>query len=63
MTDEVKALVEALKVTRQALMEIRHAQQRGPDWYTRGESGMYRQVSHWLTKGLEAAQILAKYEI
>lgn len=55
-------LVEALKVARHALLEFSLAQERGPGWYTKGASGMYQQVQHWLRKGLEAVRILERYE-
>lgn len=53
---EVERLREALKTTRQALMEVQHAQECGPGWYTRGEQGMYRQTQMWVRKGLAAAR-------
>jgi hypothetical protein len=53
---EVKELRSALKVAQQSLLEFSLAQERGPSWYTRGEQGMYSQVSLWLRRGLEAVQ-------
>lgn len=53
---EIARLREALKTTRQALMEVQHAQECGPEWYTRGVNGMYQQTSTWVRKGLSAAR-------
>jgi hypothetical protein len=53
-------LVEALKTARQALMEVDHAQRCGPDWYSKGSSGLYMQVRMWLNRGLEAVKVLDK---
>lgn len=50
----IAELEAALRVTHQALLEVRHAQECGPGWYTRGESGLYQQVSMWVRRGLEA---------
>ena len=47
---------EALKVAQQALMEVAHAQEVGPQWYSRGESGLRNQVDMWVRKGLTALQ-------
>lgn len=55
-------LVEAMRVMRQALHEIDHAQRVGPDWYTRKSSGMYQQVNAWIKRGFAAAKVLDKYE-
>lgn len=46
----------ALKVAQQAILEFNHAQECGPNWYTRGKDGMYQQVNLWLRSGLEAVQ-------
>lgn len=47
---------EALRVAQQALMEVAHAQEVGPQWYSRGESGLRNQVDMWVRKGLTALQ-------
>ena len=44
----------------QALLEIRHAQNAGPGWYTNGEPGLKKQVRLWLDKGLKASESLNK---
>jgi hypothetical protein len=46
--------LEALKTAHQALLEVTHAQDVGPEWYTRGASGLRQQVAMWVTRGLEA---------
>jgi hypothetical protein len=51
---EITQLREALKVAQQALLEVRHAQDAGPSWYTKGGAGLYMQVHVWLRKGLQA---------
>jgi hypothetical protein len=56
LADEIETLRAALKVAQQSLLEFSHAQESGPSWYTRGENGMYSQVSLWLRRGLEAVQ-------
>lgn len=53
---EHERLREALKTARQALMEVQHAQECGPGWYTRGVNGMYQQTTTWVRKGLTAAR-------
>lgn len=53
---EIETLRAALKVAQQSLIVFRHAQEVGPSWYTRGEAGMYGQVSLWLRLGLEAVR-------
>lgn len=45
---------EALKTAQQALLEVRHAQSVGCEWYTKGHSGLYQQVEMWSRRGLEA---------
>jgi hypothetical protein len=50
----IKSLKETLKINQQALLEVRHAFDAGPQWYTKGESGMRNQVRLWLIKA-EAA--------
>lgn len=60
---EIEELRAALKVARQALMEFSHAQECGPQWYTRGESGMYAQVRLWMRRGHEAiSKALGPYD-
>lgn len=54
--DEIERLRAALKVTKQAILEFRHAQESGPGWYTRGVAGMYAQVQLWLERGSKAAR-------
>lgn len=51
---EIDRLRDALKTAQQALMEVQHAQECGPGWYTRGEQGMYQQTCTWVRKGLAA---------
>jgi hypothetical protein len=46
--------LEALKTAHQALLEVAHAQDAGPEWYTRGASGLRQQVSTWVRRGLDA---------
>lgn len=44
----------ALKTLEQALHEVRHAQDCGAEWYTKGSSGLYQQVRMWVNKGFDA---------
>ncbi len=41
---EVAELIAVIKVLQQTVMEVRHAQDNGPWWYTKGERGLYMQV-------------------
>lgn len=50
----IAELEEALRVANQALLEVRHAQECGPEWYTRGASGLRSQVAMWVRRGLDA---------
>jgi hypothetical protein len=47
-------LEEKINILQQAILEFAHARSCGPDWYTRGESGMYQQVGLWIDRGQEA---------
>jgi hypothetical protein len=49
-----EAYDESFVVLQQTLLEVSHAQQNGSDWYTKGSSGLYQQVSMWIGKGQEA---------
>jgi len=40
----------AIEVLRHTVMEVRHAQNVGAEWYTRGAGGLYQQVRLWLDK-------------
>lgn len=51
---EIDRLRDSLSVAKQALLEVRHAQTCGSEWYTRGASGLYQQVSTWVNRGLDA---------
>lgn len=58
--EEDKAeLLDALHVAQHSLHEVKHAQLVGADWYTRGKSGLYKQVAMQVERGLDA---IAKYE-
>lgn len=54
LTAEVSRKDEALSTCQQALLEVAHAQQCGSGWYTKGESGLRRQVDMWVRRGSEA---------
>lgn len=62
MNEETKELIEALKIARQTILEVGHAQVQGPGWYTRGYDGMYQHVAMLIRRGLEAVKILDRYE-
>jgi hypothetical protein len=57
---EIEQLREQISTMRQALMEVSHAQSMGSDWYTRGSSGLYQQVSMWVRRGKDAATAAEK---
>lgn len=52
--DRIDELVAAIKVLRQTVIEVRHAQRSGPGWYTKGDKGLYLQVDLHLNRGEEA---------
>jgi len=61
MLDKEKIeLYEQLKILQQTILEVRHAQNNGSDWYTKGDSGLYQQVSLWLDKGQKAINEIHK---
>lgn len=61
--DEIEKGRAVLKIAQQAILEFSTAQERGPQWYTRGKDGMYRQVELWLQRGLEAVrEALGSYD-
>jgi len=61
MTDKEKIdLLDQIKIMQQTILEVRHAQYNGSDWYTKGSSGLYQQVSLWLNKGQEAINKINK---
>ena len=53
---ELARLREALKVANQLVIEVNHAYTQGPEWYTRGESGLRQQVAMWIDKASKAIQ-------
>jgi len=52
--DEIERLRAALEVCNQMVLEVSHAQQCGPGWYTRGEDGLRAQVDMWVRKASTA---------
>lgn len=52
--ERIKRLEKSIGTVHQALLEVAHAQEVGPEWYTRGESGLKNQVRMWVKKGLAA---------
>lgn len=50
----IEILEATLKVAHQALLEVNHAQEVGPSWYTNTESGLRTQVAMWVRNGLDA---------
>ena len=53
---ELAQLREALEVANQLVIEVNHAYTQGPEWYTRGESGLRQQVAMWIDKASKAIQ-------
>ena len=53
---ERDALKDRLKIANQGFLEIAHAQECGPGWYTRGLNGMWQHVYMWVRRGLEATE-------
>ena len=51
---------EQIKTIQQTFMEVAHAQHNGSAWYTKGDSGLYQQVSMWLGRGQAALDDLEK---
>lgn len=54
--EDLDSLRDSIKTANQALMEVDHAQNIGPGWYTRGEDGLRQQVRMWVRRGLEATR-------
>jgi hypothetical protein len=54
LRDHIDKLNHVIKVQAQALAEVRHAQDSGSQWYTRGADGLFMQVRMWLDKASEA---------
>lgn len=50
----IKDFIGAIEVLRQTVMEVRHAQSSGSDWYTNGSSGLYMQVALHLNRADDA---------
>ena len=48
--EKVAELVAVIEVLKHTIREVRHAQESGPGWYTRGAAGLYQQVRMWLDK-------------
>jgi len=55
---EIDNLNHVIEVQSQALAEVRHAQNCGAQWYTKGERGLFMQVRMWLDKASEARKQL-----
>ena len=53
---ELARLREALEVANQFVLEVNHAYAQGPEWYTRGESGLRQHVSMWIYRASKAIQ-------
>jgi hypothetical protein len=58
----VGKIEEQVKVLQQTLLEVAHAQQCGSSWYTKGEAGLYDQVSMWVRRGQTAINEIKKQE-
>ena len=52
----IDRLRAALELAEQALREVAGAQERGANWWTKGEPAMYQHIRMWVLKGLEAAR-------
>ena len=63
---DIEQLQKSIKTIKQTFSEVHHAQSCGAQWYTRGEDGLYRQVSMWVRRGVDAVkeieQIIEKGE-
>ena len=46
----IEALEGAIPVCRQFMLEVHHAMSQGPGWYTRGESGLRKQIYMWIDR-------------
>jgi len=54
--EEITKLRKAVSTMAQALREVKHAQTCGPQWYTKGDKGLYMQVSMWVNRGFDAVK-------
>lgn len=53
-------IVPDVAILRQALLEVQHAREVGPTWFTKGEQGMRSHIQSWLRRGNDAAARLGK---
>jgi len=51
-------IIESIDTIKQTLLEVKHAQYSGSDWYTRGERGLFQQVRLHLDKADKAIKEL-----
>jgi len=58
LNDRIEELEGAIKVLSQMLIEVDGAYRRGPEWYTKGASGLRTQVRMWLDKSYQALKDL-----
>ena len=59
----VEQLEGALGVCRQFRLEVAHAMECGPGWYTRGEDGLRQQIRMWIDRAGKALQALGEKDI
>jgi len=53
--EKLRAVVDT---SRQFMLEVSHAMESGPSWYTRGESGLRKQVYMWIERMRKALAAL-----
>lgn len=58
--DEREEIGKQIMVLQQTLSEVAHAQQCGAQWYTKGASGLFTQVSMWVRRGQAAIDEINK---
>lgn len=50
----IERLEKTVETTMQAVRELRHAHDVGPEWYTNGQQGMWAQIKLWTSKATDA---------
>jgi len=56
----IAKLEDALTVCNQFMLEVSHAMQSGPSWYTKGTHGLRQQIYMWIERTRKALAALDK---
>lgn len=56
LQEEIEQLLAVKKVSEQFMLEVSHAMQSGPSWYTKGEDGLRHQIYAWIERMRKALE-------